>query len=147
MYRCPLQCHINTNLVYHISEDGSEIELKHCSFSKTSVKSPRKYFVHALKLEKNRYLSQLARLLNWWSGVLETLRCELKSRSEQQIFRCSYVLWVSLQLFDSVIKEIVELGYAQYSSLHNLCSLFTITNNSIVFLPRQVLFTHCLPKI
>ena len=34
------------NLVFHISEDGSEIELKHCVSSKTSVKSSRKYFVH-----------------------------------------------------------------------------------------------------
>ena len=37
---------INMNLVFHISEDGSEIELKHCASSKTSVKSSRKYFVH-----------------------------------------------------------------------------------------------------
>ena len=29
------------NLVFHISEDVSEIELKHCAFSKTSVKAPR----------------------------------------------------------------------------------------------------------
>ena len=34
------------NLVFHISEDGSEIELKHCASSKTSVKWSRKYFVH-----------------------------------------------------------------------------------------------------
>ena len=34
------------NLVFHISEDGSAIELKHCASSKTSVKSSRKYFVH-----------------------------------------------------------------------------------------------------
>ena len=34
------------NLVFNISEDGSEIELKHCASSKTSVKSSRKYFVH-----------------------------------------------------------------------------------------------------
>ena len=34
------------NLVFHISEDGSEIELKHCASSKTSVKSSQKYFVH-----------------------------------------------------------------------------------------------------
>ena len=34
------------NLVFHISEDGSEIELKHCAPSKTSVKWSRKYFVH-----------------------------------------------------------------------------------------------------
>ena len=33
------------NLVFYISEDGSEIELKHCASSKTSVKSLRKYFV------------------------------------------------------------------------------------------------------
>ena len=34
------------NLVFHISEDGCEIELKHCASSNTSVKSSRKYFVH-----------------------------------------------------------------------------------------------------
>ena len=34
------------NLVFHISGNGSEIELKHCASSKTSVKSSRKYFVH-----------------------------------------------------------------------------------------------------
>ena len=34
------------NIVFHISEDGSEIELKHCASSKTSVKSSRKYLVH-----------------------------------------------------------------------------------------------------
>ena len=33
------------NLVFHISEDGSEIELKHCASSKISVKSSRKYSV------------------------------------------------------------------------------------------------------
>ena len=38
--------HINLNLGFCISEDGSEIELKHCASSKTSVKSPPKYFVH-----------------------------------------------------------------------------------------------------
>ena len=31
-FRCPLQCQINMNLVFHISEDGSEIELKQCIF-------------------------------------------------------------------------------------------------------------------
>ena len=45
-FRCSLQCQINMNLVFHISEDGSEIELRHCASSKTSVKSSRKYFVH-----------------------------------------------------------------------------------------------------
>ena len=34
------------NLVFHISEDGSEIELKYCVCSKTTVKSSRKHFVH-----------------------------------------------------------------------------------------------------
>ena len=34
------------NLVFHISEDGSEIELKHCASSKTSAKLSRKYVVH-----------------------------------------------------------------------------------------------------
>ena len=34
------------NLVFHISEDGSDIELKHCASSKTSVKSSLKYFAH-----------------------------------------------------------------------------------------------------
>ena len=34
------------NLVFHICEDGSEIELKHCMSSKTSVKSSSKYFLH-----------------------------------------------------------------------------------------------------
>ena len=29
------------NLVFHISEDVSEIGLKHCAFSKTNVKAPR----------------------------------------------------------------------------------------------------------
>ena len=33
------------NLVFHICEDGSEIELKHCMSSKTSVKSSSKYFL------------------------------------------------------------------------------------------------------
>ena len=34
------------NLVFHISEVGSEIELKHCAPQKASSKSPQKYFVH-----------------------------------------------------------------------------------------------------
>ena len=34
------------NLVFHISEDGPKIELKHRASSKTSVKLSRKYFVH-----------------------------------------------------------------------------------------------------
>ena len=38
------------NLVFHISEDGSEIELKYCASSKTSFKSSRKYFVHLIRL-------------------------------------------------------------------------------------------------
>ena len=33
------------NLVFYISEDGSEIELNRCASSKTSVKSSQKYFV------------------------------------------------------------------------------------------------------
>ena len=33
-----LQCQINMNLVFHISEDGSEIELKHCASSKSKDK-------------------------------------------------------------------------------------------------------------
>ena len=31
------------NLVFRISEDGSEVESKHCAASKTSVKSSQKY--------------------------------------------------------------------------------------------------------
>ena len=46
IFRCPLQGQINMNLVFHISEDGSEIELKHCASSKTSVKPLQKYFAH-----------------------------------------------------------------------------------------------------
>ena len=45
-FRCLLQCQINMNLVFNISDDGSKIELKHCASLKTSVKSSRKYFVH-----------------------------------------------------------------------------------------------------
>ena len=45
-FRCPLQCQISMNLVFHISEDGSKIELKHCASLKTSVKSSRKCFLH-----------------------------------------------------------------------------------------------------
>jgi hypothetical protein len=41
-----LQCQINMKVVFRISEDGSEIELKHCASSNSSVKSSRKYFVH-----------------------------------------------------------------------------------------------------
>ena len=37
-----LQCQINMNLVFHISEDGSKIESKHCASSETSVKSSQK---------------------------------------------------------------------------------------------------------
>ena len=46
---------MNMNPVFHISEDDSEIELKHCAPSKTSVKSSRKYFVHLswIKLATN----------------------------------------------------------------------------------------------
>ena len=33
------------NLVFRISEDGSEIESKRCASSKTSIKSSEKYFV------------------------------------------------------------------------------------------------------
>ena len=45
LFRCSLQCQINMNLVFHISEVGSEIVLKHCASSKTSATSSRKYFV------------------------------------------------------------------------------------------------------
>ena len=41
-----LKSWLQQKLVFRISEDGSEIELKHCASSKTSVKSSRKYFVH-----------------------------------------------------------------------------------------------------
>jgi hypothetical protein len=41
-----LQCQNNMKLVFRISEDGSEIELKHYASSRTSVKSSQKYFVH-----------------------------------------------------------------------------------------------------
>ena len=40
------QSYTAITLVFHISEDGSKIELIHCVFSKTSIKSWRKYFVH-----------------------------------------------------------------------------------------------------
>ena len=33
-----MQCQINLNLVFHVSEDGSEIELKHCASSDWQVK-------------------------------------------------------------------------------------------------------------
>ena len=73
--------------IFHISKDGSEIELKHCASSKTSVKSSRKYFVHInwIKLSTNpSWLdSSIGR-----AAVLETRRCEFKSRSRQRIFRC-----------------------------------------------------------
>ena len=59
-FRCLLQCQINMNLVPHISEDGSEMQLKHCAFSKTSVKSLPNMF-RALKLDKTRHQSHLAR--------------------------------------------------------------------------------------
>ena len=39
-------------LVFHISEDGSEIELKHCASSKTSVKTSQKHFVHQSQLTR-----------------------------------------------------------------------------------------------
>ena len=39
-------CRINFNLAFHISEDGSETELRHCASLKISVKSSQKYFVH-----------------------------------------------------------------------------------------------------
>ena len=46
IFRCSLQRQNNMQLVFHISESGSEIELKHCASSKASVKSSRKYIVH-----------------------------------------------------------------------------------------------------
>ena len=46
IFHCSLQCPINMNLVVHISEDGSEIESKHCA----------KIF-RTLKLDKTRYQS------------------------------------------------------------------------------------------
>ena len=42
IFRCFLQYQINMNLVFHISEDGSETDKR----PQTSVKSSRKYFVH-----------------------------------------------------------------------------------------------------
>ena len=36
---------LNLYIVFHISEDGSEIESKHCTSLETSVKSSRKYLV------------------------------------------------------------------------------------------------------
>ena len=42
--------------VFHISEDGSEIKLKHCASSKTSVKSSRKYLVYKIMLRKHKHV-------------------------------------------------------------------------------------------
>ena len=41
---------------FYVSGHGSEIELKHCAYSKTSVKSSRKYSVHLnwIRLATNR---------------------------------------------------------------------------------------------
>ena len=50
IFRRCLQCQINMNLVFHISEDGSEIALKHCASSKTSVKGAVSSFTHILFL-------------------------------------------------------------------------------------------------
>ena len=36
----------NSKLVFHMSEGGSEIELKHCASSKTNIEPSRKYFAH-----------------------------------------------------------------------------------------------------
>ena len=53
------------NLVFHISEDGSEIELKHCTSSKTCVKLSRKYFVHLnwIRLATNPRWLDIAQLV------------------------------------------------------------------------------------
>jgi hypothetical protein len=63
-----LQCQNNMKLVFCISEYGSEIELKHCASSKTSVESSRKYFVHLnwIRLATNR---SVAKDMDWGGGV------------------------------------------------------------------------------
>ena len=54
-----LQCQNNMKLVFRISEDGSEIELKYCASSKTSVKSSRKYFVSIGNRNKKPILNDI----------------------------------------------------------------------------------------
>ena len=78
-----LQCQINTNLVFHISEDGSEIELKHCASSKSSVKSSRKYFVH----------------LNWIRLATNP------SCLSKRIFRCSLLCQINMNLVFHISED------------------------------------------
>ena len=56
-------------LVFPISENDSEIELQHCSSSKTSVKSSRKYFVHlkGIKLATNPRVGSIVQWVERWS--------------------------------------------------------------------------------
>ena len=79
------------NLVFHISEDGSEIEVKYCASSKTSVMSSRKYFVHLNWI-------RLATNPNWFDSSIGRARCEFKSRSRQRIFRCRLQCQINMNL-------------------------------------------------
>ena len=58
------------------------------SYLDTCLLTRKTDFARSGVLPLECYQSQLARYLNWWSGDLETRRCEFKSRSRQRIFRC-----------------------------------------------------------
>ena len=92
------------NLVFHISEDGSEIELKHCASSKTSVKSSRKYFVHLnwIRLATNPswFDSSIGRAVVY----IETRRCKFESRSRQRIFRCRLQCQINMNLVFHIVR-------------------------------------------
>ena len=54
------------NLVFHISEDGPEIESKHCaSFERQALSLHENISCTYSKLDKTRYHSQLTRWLHW----------------------------------------------------------------------------------
>ena len=87
------------NLVFHLFEDGSEIELKHCASSKTSVKSSRKYFVHLNWI-------RLATNPSWLDSSIGRA-AEFKSRSRQQIFRCRLQCQINMNLVFHALFEML----------------------------------------
>ena len=114
------------NLVFHTSEDGSEIELKHCASSKTSVKSSRKYFVHLNWIRLATNPSWLDSSIGRASGGLETRRCEFKSRSRQRIFRCRLQRQINMNLIFHISEDGSEIDLFTFLRVHPLrlrCSL------------------------
>ena len=106
------------NLVFHISKDGSEIELKHCASSRTSVKSSQKYFVHLnwIRLAINPSWLDTSPLVERRS---RNPRMRVHILPRKRILRCSLQCQNNMNLVFHISEDGSEIQYK-----NNFMSIF-----------------------